>query len=391
MKIVYFINYIHASGGMERMVVNKANAFVDKGIDVSIVTCLPKDKNLFFEIDSRVKIVDTNIDYQKIEKRNALVKSISHFFLNIKHKAFIKKYLFENKVDIAISMHKEERRFLPFIKDGSKKIIEIHYDKGAATFGHNKFRFSNLIRLDSLIKSLILKKSFAEIVEMKMISRYDKFIVLTHEDAEQWGNLSNISVIPNFINSRPILSNCENKNVISVGRYNVVKGYDMLINSWAEVVKNDIAKGWHLNIYGEGELKKKLQNQINNCNLQSYITLNSATQHIVEKYAESSIYILSSRSEGFPMVLLEAMSAGIPAISFACKCGPKDMILNGESGFIIDKVGDVNTMAYRIIELMKDDNKRKEMGRLSSQRALLFSEKNVVSKWIKLFEELSSK
>ncbi|MEG2122160.1 MAG: glycosyltransferase family 4 protein, partial [Rikenellaceae bacterium] len=93
-------------------------------------------------------------------------------------------------------------------------------------------------------------KSFAEVAELEMISRYDKFVVLTSEDMRQWGNLKNIDVIPNFLTVDTYNSDCRAKKIIAVGRLNVVKGYDMLIDMWEKVDRG----GWTIDIYGDGEL-----------------------------------------------------------------------------------------------------------------------------------------
>ncbi|MEG2493155.1 MAG: glycosyltransferase family 4 protein [Rikenellaceae bacterium] len=384
LKVVYLIDYMYAPGGMERMLVNKANAFVEHGLEVSIITCTPKDKPIFFALDSKVRVYDTGVDYDILKTMSGLRKAFNYKRLNNIHKKKVSEFLFQIKADVAISMHKGERRFLTSIKDGSKKMLEIHYDKGAATLGHNKFRWSNLLRIDYFLKSLFLGKSFAEVAELEMISRYDKFVVLTSEDMRQWGNLKNIDVIPNFLTVDTYHSDCRAKKIIAVGRLNVVKGYDILIDMWEKVDRG----GWTIDIYGDGELRQELQDKIDKKGLSESITLYHATEEIMKRYSESSIFLLTSRSEGFPMVLLEAMASGLPSVAFACKCGPRDMILDGVSGFIIDKVGDIDSMACRVEQLMKDDDLRCRMGIAAKEQSLKFSKDIVVKKCIKLINNL---
>lgn len=386
LKIVYLIDYIYAPGGMERMLVNKANAFADSGLEVSIITCVPQNKTSFFTLDHRVEVYDTGIPYDRLKEMNGLRKAFEYKRLNRLHKKKVAHYLAIIKADVAISMHKGERRFLTSLKDGSKKILEIHYDKGAATLGHNRFRWSNLLRAGIFIRSLILGKSFAEVAEQDMIARYDKFVVLTHEDSRQWGDLKNIDVIPNFLIVDTYISDCSAKRIIAVGRLNVVKGYDMLIEMWAKVDRRE----WKLDVYGDGELRDELQRMVDEKGLNDSLTLHHSTNEIMKHYGESSLFLLTSRSEGFPMVLLEAMASGLPAVAFACKCGPRDMITDGESGFIVDKVGDIDTMAARVELLMNDNTMRREMGVSAKENMLKYSKDTVVKQWIDLFKQLKN-
>lgn len=387
LKIVYLTDYIYPQSGLERMLVNKANAFAENGLEVSIITCVSENKPVFFSLDSRVRIYDTGVEYDTLKGMSGPAKALAYKRLNLKHKKQVEKYLKEIRADVAISMHKAERRFLTSIKDGSKKILEIHYDKGAATRGHNKFRWSSLLRADILVRSMVLGKSFAETAELDMIAKYDKFVVLTEEDREQWGRLKNIEVIPNFLTVKTYRSDCTAQRAIAVGRLSAVKRYDMLIDIWDRVDRG----AWKLDIYGDGDLREKLQVKIDKKGLGGSVTLHHATNDIMKRYEESSLYILTSRSEGFPMVLLEAMASGIPAVSFACKCGPGDMITNGKSGFIIDDINDADAMAEKIELLLKNDTLRKEMGAEAEKEMGRYGKEAVVKKWIELFKVLSEK
>lgn len=382
LKVVYLTDYIYPASGLQRMLVNKANAFVEKGLEVSIITCVPKNKPAFFALDSRVRVFDTGVEYDSLKAMKGLRRAFEFKRLNRLHKKKAAHYLHHIKADVAISMHESDRRFLPSMEDGSKKILEIHYDRRAAMFGHNRFRWSNLLRVGIFMRSLISGKSFAEIAELDMIARYDKFVVLTEEDREQWGALRNICVIPNFITADTYTSDCKAKRVITAGRLTPVKGYDMLIDMWAKVDKGD----WKLDIYGDGVLRDELQRQIDEKGLEESITLHHSTNEIMKRYGESSLFLLTSRSEGFPMVLLEAMASGLPAVAFACKCGPRDMISDGRSGFIIDRVGDTDRMAAKVELLLKDDALRQEMGVAAQNEMRKYSKESVVNQWINLYK-----
>ena len=147
---------------------------------------------------------------------------------------------------------------------------------------------------------------------------------------------------------------------------------------------------WTLHIVGEGELQQALQCQIDELNLHDSVFLDGPSSYIQEKYLESSILALSSYHEGLPMVILEAESLGVPVVSFACPCGPRDIIRDEEDGFLVPN-GDVQQLADRLMELMKDETKRKEMGRKAFLNSRRFSEEAIMDKWMDLFNQLTKK
>lgn len=180
-------------------------------------------------------------------------------------------------------------------------------------------------------------------------------------------------------------SKCENKKIISVGRLDSQKGYDILIDVWNIISKK--YPDWVLEIYGDGPEKENLQNKINKLGLEKSFLLKGAVKDIQDKYLESSIYVMSSRYEGMPMVLLETMACGLPVISFDCPCGPKDIIKNNENGFIV-KFGNIEQMAEKIEELIIDEEKRKLFGKNARKNIQRYSQDKIMNQWKELFEEL---
>lgn len=107
-------------------------------------------------------------------------------------------------------------------------------------------------------------------------------------------------------------------------------------------------------------------------------------------YKSASIYAMTSRYEGLPMVLLEAQSYGLPIVSFDCKCGPKDIIDEGENGFIVDD-GNITLLAVRMAELMNDRSLRIRMGEKARVSILKYDETTVMDKWIQTFKSISNR
>lgn len=143
------------------------------------------------------------------------------------------------------------------------------------------------------------------------LSRLRKVVILTHEGSSEWPELHNIEVIPNPISSKLTnkQSNCLNKKVIAVGRYVPQKGFDMLISTWQKVLQKH--PDWELNIFGDGQLKQSYQRLIDKLGINESCFLRASVKNIYDEYIESSIFVLSSRYEGLPLVLGEAMSYGV--------------------------------------------------------------------------------
>ena len=143
--------------------------------------------------------------------------------------------------------------------------------------------------------------------------------------------------------------------------------------------------GWSLKICGQG--LSLLDPLIQSLNLSDSIDCHESNNMEAE-YMDSSISVVSSRHEGFSMALLEAQSCGVPNVSYACQCGPRDIIVNGETGFLIEEVGNHEKLAEAIMHLIEDEQLRKQMGRSSRERSKLFSEDVVMKRWYDLFAEL---
>jgi glycosyltransferase involved in cell wall biosynthesis len=144
---------------------------------------------------------------------------------------------------------------------------------------------------------------------------------------------------------------------------------------------------WRLDIFGQGEWQEMLQGMIDERGLQETVKLNEPTKNIGQEYSESSMIVMSSHYEGFPMVMIEAMACGLPAVSFDFKCGPRDIIHEGENGLLV-KDGDIDGLAEAMMTLMRDDELRKRMGENAKKVVDTYSEEKVMKMWVELLEEI---
>ena len=374
MKIVYCIAGTYNSGGMERVLANKANFLGAHGHEVTIITTDQRGQRPFFPMDERIVYFDLDVNYEENNGKSFFNKLRKYPFKIWRHKKRLAKLLNDIHADIVVSMFCNDAFILPFIHDGSKKVLEVHFS-----------RFKCLQYERKGIWKLVDK--YRNSREIRIASRYNRFVVLTHEDLKYWGNLSNINVIPNartFVCDKPAELN--NKVVLAVGRYDFQKDFERLIDAWAMIGMK--IKGWKLEIIGDGAQRNAMLQQIEKLGLTDNVELKKVPAlQMRDLYANASIYALSSRFEGLPMVLLEAQSAGLPIVSFACKCGPKDLIEDGVNGFLIEE-GDTAGLAKGILRLMEDEALRKKMGAASYQNSEKYAEDTVMIQWMDLFNDL---
>ncbi len=376
MKIIYCVPQLWNCGGMERILTIKANYLAKQGYDVSFVTTCQAGKEPYFPIDKEIKLYDLGINYKEVFKnKSILYQKLTYQWKKIKHKKLLKKLLLQLKADIVISPFEDEASFLSDIEDGSKKIIETH---------------TTILKRLQLGRKGLLRyiDSWRTKQDKSCIKGFDHFVVLTEEDKKLWGDLPcPVQVIPNPLTfSSEQVSSLEQKEVVALGRLNVEKHFEALIDIWAEVAKE--FPDWHLSIYGEGPCREALEQQISKLDLEDSITLQGATKEVPQKLQESSIFVMTSRFEGFPLVMLEAQTMGLPSIAFACPCGPSDIITDNKDGFLIE-LDDNKTFVEQLKLLISNESLRKEMGLRAKEASKRYEIEQVMKQWTRLFEELS--
>ncbi|BEG98797.1 glycosyltransferase family 4 protein [Bacteroides sedimenti] len=376
-KIVYCIPSLYSPGGMERVVSLKANYLADNlNYDITIIITDGKDKKPFYDLSSSIKVINLDINYNELYGKSLPKKAFGYFQKQYLYKKKLKKTLCKIRPDITISTLRREINFINSIDDGSIKVGEIHFNKA------NYRDFKNE-KVFSFIQKIVTHFWMGKLI--KELKQLGKFVVLSHEDKQKWTELDNITVIHNPLSFFPEKkSSCTSQQVIAVGRYMPEKGFDLLINAWNIVNKKH--PEWKLRIFGDG-MRKELESQVKSLSLSNSCILEYPTTNISDKYIESSIFVLSSRHEGFGMVITEAMACGVPPIAFTCPCGPREIIKDGTDGLLVEN-GNIMDLANKICYLIENDEIRKNMGKSARINVERFKIENIAMQWKELFDTL---
>ena len=376
-KIVYCTPALYMAGGVERVLTLKANYFADVlGYDVTIILTEGEGHPLFYPLSDKVKVINLNIGFEELWNCSFMKKVILYLRKQHLFRKKLKAALMRIHPDFTVSLLRREINFITDINDGSKKIGELHV---------NRANYRNFEASDSnLLKSIFAKFWMHNLVGH--LSKLDKFVVLTEEDKRQWLELNNIISIPDPLTFYPEqVCSLKNKRVIAVGRYVYQKGFDLLLKAWSMIEKR--YPDWELVIFGSGnrEPYECLKNELNIDGSRCH--LNGPSSNIQQEYMDSSIFAFTSRFEGFGMVLVEAMSCGLPVISFDCPCGPHDIITDDEDGLLVQN-GNVSAYVHKLSLLMDDASLRQRMSAAGRKNVERFKMEHIGDSWKKLFDGL---
>lgn len=374
-KIVYVTPALYMAGGVERVLTLKANYFAEHfGYDITIILTEGKGKPLFYPLNENIKVINLDVNFEELWNCSFIKKVWLYLRKQCQFKKLLTAELMRLRPDITVSLLRREINFLNEINDGSKKIGEMHINR--ANYRNFEANESNIV------KDLFAKFWMRNLV--KKLKRLDHFVVLTEEDKKAWPELQNIRVIPDLLSFCPTKkSSLKDKRVIAVGRYVYQKGFDMLLQAWSRIEKQ--YPDWQLAVYGDGErasyeqLMEDLRIDAARCHL------NGPTSDIQSEYVNSSLFVFSSRFEGFGMVLVEAMACGLPVVSFACPCGPRDIIKDGYDGLLVEN-GNVEALANSLSMLMNDETLRLSMSQEGQKNVQRFRIEQVAQQWNAIFK-----
>lgn len=362
-------------GGIERVWTDKFNWLADKGYDIKLLTTKQGDHPFPYQINPKVQIKDLQIRFHLSYRYKGLKKVWDQWCRQKKFESVLKIELEDYQPDIIICVANVYVPTIVKLKGHVPLIAESH-------------DICNSMYVNSH-KSII--KRMQTIHLFRSLYKADCIVTLTMKDAKEWTKYNNnVKTIANLVHLNPYnrISDSANKHVIFVGRISEQKGLPALFEIWNEVTKRH--PDWTLDIYGDSDSEELTEWANNEIGKFRNIILHNPTDRIFDKYCESSIFVLTSTYEPFGLVIPEAMSCGLPVVSFDSPYGPAEIISDGIDGYIIP-LGDTNTFVDKVCKLIENPELRKQMGAagvISSQR---YAAENIMPQWELLFEEITYK
>ena len=381
MNLLYCIPHLYNSGGMERVLTQKVNwlaAHTD--YTITIVTTEPTPtgmSDIYFPLDKRVKVVALNVDFNADYHKCLFPKWLGHTRRMRLYRQKLTDYILREKINLCISLCGKEIAFLNQLP--CRTIAESHFAKEHRTqllmANHSGWFWALLgrVRTWQLVQS---------------VKPLERLVVLTEADKAAWekAGCTNVTVIPNPC----MLDNCQlstihsqfPKTVLAVGRLHEQKGFDLLLQAWKPIEKT--YSDWSLRIVGEGPKRAELEAQIESQGLKR-VVLAGATNNVLDEYEAASIFVLSSRYEGLPLALIEAMWCGLPCIAFDCPQGPAELLAE-DRGWLVPN-GDIAELTAQIAyALSHPEEALKRAQKAQSFAQTTYSEAAIMPQWVQLIE-----
>ncbi|MBN4057997.1 glycosyltransferase family 4 protein [Olleya sp. AH-315-K02] len=367
MKIAYIVSEISLPGGLEKMVLFQTDYFIKKfkyEIEIILVSEKSDNSKPIYEVNENIKLHYLNIN-------SSGPKKFFHRVIGINRK------LKQITPDIVMVCNDEVfgMNLASLVKKRQPFIYQRHSSKNV-----------NFIKTNGT-KQNIIKYYLKKIILSRSGLGYDKVVLLSEEHKKDWPHLNKIEIInnPNVLSTEGKRAKLDNKVIIAVGRQDHVKGYDMLLKAWKGVIENN--PDWVLKLYGKVNKSLELEKMAKDLELNETVQFNSHTKDIISAYLDASILVCSSRTEGFPLVIIEAMSLGLPVVSFDCPYGPRAIITDSEDGILVE-ANDINQLSEGLQLLMSNEELRKRMGTMAKKNIKRFSPDKVMKKWETLFKEV---
>lgn len=367
-KIVFCINSLE-KGGAERVLSVLSNNFSNNN-DVYIIT-MAKGK-IMYHFNDNIKIIQLSENEKKMQYSSKILYKINLVLKTIRRIKKLKNYLKSITPDIIISFL-PEASFMTLLANNKKfKLIVSDRNDPNIEYSSKIYRF--------LVRNLYPKS--------------DGFVFQTHDAKKYFDsfidfNIKHYDIIYNPVDEKFLLENdpnFRNNVIVSVGRLTEQKNFSLLIDSFNKI-KKDI-NDYKLIIYGEGPLRKTLEDKIKKYNLDNSVLLPGISNQIEKEIKNARMFVMSSNYEGMPNALIEAMCLGLPVISTDCPCGgPKMLIENGKNGFLVP-VGDENELANKMLTIINDSNYSKKFSREAKKISSLVNQKYVTDRWKKVINEV---
>ncbi len=381
MRIVYLHHANVCRGGIERMLISRANLLAEQdGYEVTLLTYEQNGEPYPYDLSPKVKCVDMGIRLYTVYKYSLPIRFFLKRLFQHKLSVAIRQFLDDYHPDIVTCTDKaaNELNALSSVRRLEKIVIEAH--TGMVDHLMQVKRSNNLLKR-TLVKIDIHRLRLA-------VSKFDVLVALTPDDSKCWDKYIKTVVIPNYLSYCPTCNadlSYEKKRVIAVGRLDYQKGFDLLLQAWSVIEAS--YPDWKLDIFGDGEEKNSLSHLMTTLNLHN-VTFHPSTPYIYKEFLQSDFLVCSSRWEAFGLVIIEAMSSGIPVISFDCDNGPRNIIIDGVDGVLV-KDGDVGDLALKIKLMIENCIVREKMGNNALMNVSRFKEEIIFNEYIQLYKQLT--
>lgn len=379
MKIVYYYDAIARLGGVERIYVEKMNYLAEQyNQEVILLTTCQGNHPFTYPLSNKVIHIDLGIRFHTKYQYSLIKRLFMGWKMDNEFRLKLKNTINDIAPDIIVATNIYAADSICNLNCKAKKIIESHIarnSKGIDGIHRNK--------IHEFLRKIKIQK-YNRIIERKS----DAVVTLTHGDAKEW-NAKNIITIPNIIDiiHDQSYSKLTNKIALFAGRFSYQKGLERMLEAWKIVInkRND----WVLKLVGEGEQKKVLIEQCKMLGIEKTVIFKETTKNMMEEYRNASMFLMTSRYEGFGLVLVEAMQCGVPCISFDCPYGPADIIKNGENGILVGNEN-IEEFANAILKLIDDEDLRKKMGKAAIESSKDYLPERIMPQWIDLFNKLTT-
>ena len=348
------------SGGGERVAVSLANELTKK-YEVHLIGITTKQSDLFFKINSQVKYSNF------FDHRVRLSKNI------LKISKLLKKYFIDNEIEVAFGIGISANVFLSLAGIGTQtKVVLCDHT-------------------NSITDNSELSQKVQRYVGTKLA---DKIITLTQEDRENYIKKHGVSdericYIYNWKEAAlsDVSYNNKSTKIVTVGRFDSQKGYDYLVQVAKKVLSEK--SDWTWEIYGSGNQDEvdKIKELIKENNLQDKLLIKGLEKNQDLIYGDKGIYVMTSRYEGLPLVLLEAQQYNLPIVSFCCPTGPSEIVEDGVNGFLVDCY-DTDKMSEKLLKLMENESLRHSFSAHAKDNMDKFDKNRILNQWIELIETI---
>lgn len=380
MNILYCIPALYNAGGMERVLTQKLNwlaAHTDHRFTVLTTEPVPEGQSeIYFPLDKRVQVVHLDIDFNADYYKPLYAKWRGHMRRMRAYERALREYVRANRIDLCISLCGKEIAFLHRLP--CRTFAELHFamnQRQQLLEANHQSRFWSLlgrIRTWQLVRA---------------VKPLERLVVLTEADRTDWlkAGCSRVTVIPNpcSLDGTDLPKTAKSKTVLAVGRLHEQKGFDLLLRAWQPIEKRH--PEWSLRIVGEGPERSRLEAQIHELGLQRAV-LAGRTADVAEEYAAALLFVLSSRYEGLPLALIEAMWSGLPCIASDCPQGPAELLADGR-GWLVPN-GDINAFSAQLEYAITHPEEALERARKAQVFAqTTYSEAAIMPQWLKVIND----